>query len=164
VRALRSTVSTAGMHEAVTVPQDPHSVHTVAHELSRLVGRDGAAELIRRTTAQLGVTPLESRLLVRAAADGTLDVPAVAEAARLEEERMREACRALQGRGPVTGSADRTGLTREGAAAVDALANARRAALHDLAGECATGEHPELAAFIERLSEDLVAEPTRGQG
>ena len=54
-----------------------------------------------------------------------------------------------------------TGLTADGAAAVDALADARRGALEDLAAEWSPGEHPELEEFIERLSEDLAGDPPR---
>src|SRR5215216_1073321 len=107
-RPLRATVSTAGMHEAFATPQHPDSVRTVARELSQLVGREGAAEFVRRTTSRSGidVTPLEGWVLVRAAADRTLDVRVVAETSDLEEERVREACRALHRRGLIMHEGD----------------------------------------------------------
>jgi EmrB/QacA subfamily drug resistance transporter len=163
-RPLRSTVSTAGMHEAFAVPEDAESVRTVARELSSLVGREGAADFVRRTTARAGldVSALEGWVLVRTAADRTLDVQVVAETSDLAEERVRDACRALHGRGLLTNDgADATGLTAHGAAAVDAMADARRGALCELAAEWGPEEHPELAAFIDRLSDDLVAEAPR---
>jgi EmrB/QacA subfamily drug resistance transporter len=163
---LRQTVATAGMHEAFATPEDPDSVRTVARELSRLVGREGASDFVRRTTVRAGldVTPLESWVLVRTSADRTLDVHVVAESSSLELERVRDACRTLQHRGLITHDGDAgTGLTPDGAAAVDALANARRGALVELAADWEPNEHPELAAFIERLSDDLCAEaPHRG--
>jgi EmrB/QacA subfamily drug resistance transporter len=163
-RPLRTTVGTAGLHEAFATPQHPDSVRTVARELSRLVGREGAADFVRRTTARSGldITAIESWVLVRTAADRTLDVPAVAESSELEEERVRAACRALHGRGLLTDAGDgATGLTPDGAAAVDALADARRLALAELAAEWEPAEHPELAEFIERLSEDLAGATPR---
>ncbi len=163
-RPLRTTVATAGIHEAFATPEDPDSVRTVARELSRLVGREGAVDFVRRTTTRAGldVSPLESWVLVRTAADRTLDVYAVAETSDLEEERVRDACRELHRRGLLTDEGDAgTGLTRDGAAAVDALADARRGALCELAAEWGPDEHPELAEFIDRLSDDLVAEAPR---
>jgi EmrB/QacA subfamily drug resistance transporter len=158
-RPLRTTVTT-GMHEAFATPEYPDSVRTVARELSLLVGRDGAAEFVRRATARAGldVSPLESWLLVRAADEGTLDVAGVAESNGLEEARVRDGCDELRRRGLLIESDGTTGLTADGAAAVDALARARTAALRDLASEWTPEEHPELVEFIERLSRDL-AEP-----
>jgi len=163
-RPLRTTVATAGVHEAFAVPEDPDSVTTVARELSRLVGREGAADFVRRTTARAGldVTALESWVLVRTASDRTLDVQHVAQVSELDEERVREACRTLHGRGLLTEDGhDSTGLTADGAAAVDALGDARRDALCELAAEWGPDEHPELAEFIDRLSDDLVVEAPR---
>jgi EmrB/QacA subfamily drug resistance transporter len=163
-RPLRATVATADIGEAFAIPQEPDSVRCVARELSRLVGREGAAAFVRRTTARSGldVTPLEGWVLVRTAADRRLDVPTVAQTSQLEEERVRQACRALHRRGMLTSAGDAgTGLTPDGAAAVDALAAARRGAVADLAADWAPDEHPELAAFIDRLSEDLVDEAPR---
>jgi hypothetical protein len=163
-RPLRTTVATAGMGEAFATPEDPSSVRTVATELSRLVGREGAAEFVRRTTARSGleVTPLESWLLVRTATDGTLDVRGVAESNEIDLERVRDGCRELHRRGMLTDAGDaETGLTVDGAAAVDALADARRGALEDLADDWSPREHPELAEFIERLSEDLAGDAPR---
>jgi EmrB/QacA subfamily drug resistance transporter len=162
-RSLRTTVSTAGIHEAFATPEDADSVRTVARELSRLVGREGAADFVRRTTARAGidVSALESWVLVRTAADGTLDVREVAVTSELEEERVRDACRSLHRRGLLTDDDAATGLTANGAAAVDALADARRGALSELAAEWGPDEHPELAAFIDRLSADLVDEAPR---
>jgi EmrB/QacA subfamily drug resistance transporter len=143
-RPLRTTVATAGMHEAFATPEDPDSVRTVARELSRLVGREGAADFVRRTTARAGVdvSPLEGWVLVRTAADRTLDVPGVAATSDLEEDLVRDACRELHRRGLLTEDGDSTGLTPDGAAAVDALADARRGALCELAAEWGPDEHP----------------------
>jgi EmrB/QacA subfamily drug resistance transporter len=163
-RPLRTTVATAGIHEAFAAPQHPDSVTTVAAELSRLVGREGAADFVRRTTARAGldVTPLESWVLVRTAADRTLDVRHVAEVSDLEPERVRGACRALHHRGLLTENGDdSTGLTADGAAAVDALAGARRDALCELVTEWGPDEHPELSQFIDELSDDLTVDAPR---
>jgi EmrB/QacA subfamily drug resistance transporter len=163
-RPLRATVATAGMHEAFATPQHPDSVRTVAQELTRVVGREGAADFVRRTTALsgLGVTALEGWVLVRTATDGTLDVRVVAETSSVDEDRVRGACRELHRRGLITQSGDAgTGLTADGAAAVDALADARRGALAELAADWEPDAHPELAAFIDRLSEDLAGEAPR---
>jgi hypothetical protein len=163
-RPLRTTVATAGVHEAFAAPADPDSVTTVAAELSRLVGREGAADFVRRTTARAGldVTPLESWVLVRTAADGTLDVRYVAEISDLELGRVRHACYALHRRGLLTEDGDEsTGLTADGAAAVDALAGARRDALCELVTDWGPDEHPELSEFIDRLADDLVVDAPR---
>jgi MFS family permease len=163
-RPLRTTVATAGMHEAFATPEDPESVRTVARELSRLVGREGARDFVVRTTVRSGldISPLESWVLVRTATDRTLDVPVVAETTELEIDQVRDACRSLHRRGLLTEDGDATGLTADGAAAVDALAFARRGALVEMAAEWEPHAHPELALFIERLSEDLaVAAPRK---
>jgi EmrB/QacA subfamily drug resistance transporter len=163
-RPLRTTVSTAGMHEAFAAPEHPESVRTVARELTRLVGREGAVDFVRRTTARSGldISPLEGWVLVRTATDRTLDVPAVAETSELEEDLVRDACRELHRRGLLTDAGESgTGLTEDGAAAVDALADARRGALVEMAADWEPGEHPELAEFIETLSEDLVVPAPR---
>jgi EmrB/QacA subfamily drug resistance transporter len=163
-RPLRTTVATAGIHEAFATPEHADSVRTVARELSRVVGREGAVAFVRRTTSRSGldITPLESWVLVRTATDRTLDVPAVAETSQLEEERVRDACRTLHRRGLLTDAGDGgTGLTDDGAAAVGALADARRVALVELAAEWEPDAHPELAEFIERLSTDLAVPAPR---
>jgi EmrB/QacA subfamily drug resistance transporter len=163
-RPLRTTVSTAGMHEAFATPEHPESVRTVAVELSRLVGREGAVDFVVRTTARSGLdlSPLEGWVLVRTAADRTLDVPVVAETSELEEDEVRGACRELHRRGLLTDAGDAgTGLTQDGAAAVDALADARRGALVEMAADWEPDEHPELADFIDTLSSDLVVEAPR---
>jgi EmrB/QacA subfamily drug resistance transporter len=163
-RPLRQTVSTAGMHEAFATPEDPDSVRTVARDLSRLVGRERASDFVRRTTTRAGldVTPLESWVLVRTATDRTLDVHVVADSSSLEIDDVRGACRELHRRGLLTHADDAgTGLTPDGAAAVDALADARRGALAELVAEWEPEEHPELAAYIDRLSDDLCAEAPR---
>jgi EmrB/QacA subfamily drug resistance transporter len=164
-RPLRTTVSTAGMHEAFATPEHPESVRTVALELSRLVGREGARDFVRRTTERsgLGISALEGWVLVRTATDRTLDVPAVAETSHLEEDRVRGACRELHRRGLLTDAGEAgTGLTEDGAAAIDALADARRGALVEMAADWEPAEHPELADFIERLSDDLATSTTAG--
>ena len=48
------------------------------------------------------------------------------------------------------GPDDTTGLTPAGARAVDALADARCAALEDLVADWSPAEHPELARYVER--------------
>ncbi len=159
-RPLRTTVSDVG--DAFATPNDTESVRTAARELSRLVGREGAAEFVRRTTLRAGLDlePIESWVLVRTASDGRLDVAAVAETSTLEEQRVRGACRDLHGRGLLTDRDGSTGLTADGAAAVDALAASRRDALNELAAEWRPDQHPELAAAIERLSDDLALSGT----
>jgi EmrB/QacA subfamily drug resistance transporter len=160
-RPLRTTITTAGIHEAFATPEDPDSVRCVARRLSQHVGREGAAEFIRRATVRAGldVPALESWILARTAAEGTLDVAATAGVAGLDEERVRAGSDDLRRRGLLTDAGDGvTGLTADGAAAVDALAGARRATLHELAAEWSPQAHPELAEYLERLSTDL-AEP-----
>jgi hypothetical protein len=162
-RPLRTTVATAGMHEAFATPEHPDSVRTVARELSRLVGREGARDFVSRTTARsgLGLSTLEGWVLVRTATDRILDVPVVAETNELAVDEVRDACRSLHRRGLLTDAGDATGLTADGAAAVDALAVGRRGALTEMAAEWEPHAHPELALFIERLSEDLAVEAPR---
>src|SRR4029079_14263512 len=94
-RPLRTTVATAGVHEAFAAPEDPDSVRTVAAELRRVVGREGAREFVERTTMRAGlkVSALDSWVLVRTATDGTLDVVVVAGTSEIEEHRVRDACR-----------------------------------------------------------------------
>jgi hypothetical protein len=160
-RPLRATVATSGLREAFATPHDSDSVREITRELSLLVGREGAVEFLRRVTARAGLDlpPEGSWLLVRAAADGQVDVRALAAAHGVEVDRLRSACRDLHGQDLLTGGPDgATGLTAGGAGAVDALAGARLAALEDLAAEWSPAEHPELARELDRLAEDLAGQ------
>jgi EmrB/QacA subfamily drug resistance transporter len=164
-RPLRETVKTTAMQRAFAAPDDTDSVREVARELSVLVGREGVREFLRRaiTRAGLPVSPEGGWLLARAASDGDVDVRALADAHRVDEDDLREACRDLHGRGLLTGGPDSsTGLTPAGAQAVDALADARYGALEDLVSEWSPAEHPELASYVRSLSDDIVgAAPAR---
>ena len=163
-RPLRDTVRTAGLQQAFAAPEDTDSVREVARELSLLVGREGAKDFLERAAARadLDVTPAGGWLLTRAASDGTVDVPQLAAAHDVDLERLRAACRDLHARELLTDGPDHTtGLTPAGARAVDALADARCAALEDLVAEWSPAEHPELHRYVEQLSDDLVAQAPR---
>jgi MFS family permease len=163
-RPLRQTVRTAGLQQAFAAPEDTDSVREVARELSVLVGREGAIEFLERASARadLGVSAAGGWLLARAASDGTVDVPRLAADYDVDLERLRGACRDLHARELLTGGPDdTTGLTPAGARAVDALADARCAALEDLVAEWSPADHPELARYVERLSDDLVTQAPR---
>jgi len=164
-RPLRNTVRTAGLQQAFAAPEDTDSVREVARELSVLVGREGAIGFLERAAARadLDVTPAGGWLLARAASDGTVDVRRLSAAHDVDLERLRQACRDLHARDLLTDGPDSTtGLTPAGARAVDALADARCAALADLCAEWSPAEHPELTRYVERLSDDLVAQAPRG--
>jgi len=161
-RPLRDTVRTAGLQQAFAAPEDTDSVREVARELSVLVGREGAIEFLERASARadLDVGAAGGWLLARAASDGTVDVPRLAADYDVDLGRLRTACRDLHARELLTGGPDdTTGLTPAGARAVDALADARCAALEDLVADWSPAEHPELARYVERLSDDLVLAP-----
>jgi hypothetical protein len=163
-RPLRTTVRTAGLQQAFAAPEDTDSVREVARELSSLVGKEGVLAFMERAArrADLDIPPAGGWLLARAASEGTVDVSRLARTYHLDEERLRAACRDLHGRQLLTGGPDgSTGLTADGARAVDALADARCAALEDLAADWSPAEHPELARYVQRLSADLVEEPPR---
>jgi EmrB/QacA subfamily drug resistance transporter len=163
-RPLRQTVRTAGLQQAFAAPEDTDSVREVARELSVLVGREGVIDFLDRAAARadLDITPAAGWLLARAASDGTVDIPRLSAAHDVDLDRLREACRDLHARHLLTDGPDSTtGLTPEGARAVDALADARCAALEDLCAEWCPGDHPELARYVERLSDDLVADAPR---
>jgi EmrB/QacA subfamily drug resistance transporter len=163
-RPLRTTVRSGAMQRAFAAPDDTDSVREVARELSTIVGREGVREFLRRavTRARLDVSPMAGWLLARAASDGTVDVGRLAAAHGVDEDELREACRDLRARGLLTGGPDdSTGLSPEGARAVDALADARCGALEELVSEWQPDEHPELARFVRRLSDDLVQEAPR---
>ncbi|MEA2228649.1 MAG: hypothetical protein QOF04_2279, partial [Solirubrobacteraceae bacterium] len=164
-RPLRETVRTTAMQRAFAAPDDTDSVREVARELSVLVGREGVRDFLRRAIARAGlpVSPMGGWLLARAASDGDVDVRALAAAHHVDEDELREACRELHGRGLLTGGPENsTGLTPEGARAVDALADARTGALEELVAEWSPAEHPELARYVRSLSDDLVgAAPPR---
>jgi MFS family permease len=162
-RPLRNTVRTAGQ-QPFAAPEDTDSMREVARELSVLVGREGVIDFLERaaTKADLDVTPAASWLLARAASDGTVDVPQLAEAHDVDLERLRAACRDLHARQLLTDGPDHTtGLTPAGARAVDALADARCAALEDLVADWSPADHPELHHYVEQLSDDLVAQVPR---
>ena len=134
-RPLRDTVRTAGLQQAFAAPEDTDSVREVARELSILVGREGVIDFLERAAARadLDIAPAGGWLLARAASDGTVDVAQLAAAHDVDLERLRAACRDLHARELLTDGPDHTtGLTPAGARAVDALADARCAALDDL--------------------------------
>jgi EmrB/QacA subfamily drug resistance transporter len=163
-RPLRQTVRTAGLQQAFAAPEDTDSVREVARELSVLVGREGAIGFLERATARadLDITAAGGWLLARAASDGTVDVPRLAADYDVDLDRLRAACRDLHTRELLTGGPDdTTGLTPAGARAVDALADARCAALEDLVADWSPTDHPELARYVERLSDDLVTQAPR---
>jgi EmrB/QacA subfamily drug resistance transporter len=163
-RPLRTTVRTAGLQQAFAAPEDTDSVREVARELSALVGKEGVLAFMERAArrADLDIPPAGGWLLARAASEGTVDVARLAETYHLDEDRLRAVCRDLHERQLLTGGPDgSTGLTPEGARAVDALADARCAALEDLAADWSPAEHPELARYVEQLSDDLAEEPPR---
>src|SRR4051812_3375835 len=163
-RPLRTTVRTAGLQQAFAAPEDTDSVREVARELSVLVGKEGVLAFLERAArrADLDIPPAGGRLLARAASEGTVDVPRLAATYHLDEDRLRAACRDLHARRLLTGGPDdSTGLTSEGARAVDALASARCGALEDLVADWSPADHPELARYVERLSDDLVEEAPR---
>src|SRR3954468_13614086 len=158
-RPLRTTVRTAGLQQAFAAPEDTDSVREVARELSVLVGKEGVLAFLERAArrADVDVPPAGGWLLARAASEGTVDVRRLATTYDLDEERLRAACRDLHARELLTnGPDDTTGLTAEGARTVDALADARCGALEDLVADWSPAEHPELHAYVERLSDDLV--------
>jgi MFS family permease len=160
-RPLRQTVRTAGLQQAFAAPEDTDSVREVARELSVLVGREGVIQFLDRASARadLDITPAGGWLLARAASDGTVDILHLSAAHDVDLDRLREACRDLHTRHLLTDGPDSTtGLTPEGARAVDALADARCAALHDLCSEWSPADHPELVRYVERLSDDLITE------
>jgi hypothetical protein len=166
-RPLRTTVRTAGLQQAFAAPEDTDSVREVARELSVLVGKEGVLDFLERAAARadLDIPPAGGWLLARAASEGKVDVARLAATYHLDEERLRAACRDLHERRLLTGGPDdTTGLTSDGARAVDALADARCAALEDLVADWSPAEHPELARYVERLSDDLVEEAPRATG
>jgi hypothetical protein len=157
-------VRTAGLQQAFAAPEDTDSVREVARELSALVGKEGVLAFMERAArrADLDIPAAGGWLLARAASEGTVDVARLAETYHLDEDRLRAVCRDLHERQLLTGGPDgSTGLTPEGARAVDALADARCAALEDLAADWSPAEHPELARYVEQLSDDLAEEPPR---
>jgi MFS family permease len=163
-RPLRTSVRTAGLQQAFAAPEDTDSVREVARELSVLVGREGVIGFLARAAARadVDVSPAGGWLLARAASDGTVDVAKLAAAHDVDEERLRAACRDLHRRELLTaGPDDTTGLTPAGAAAVDALAGARCAALEDLVADWSPAEHPELSQYVESLSDDLATAAPR---
>jgi EmrB/QacA subfamily drug resistance transporter len=163
-RPLRTTVRTAGLQQAFAAPEDTDSVREVARELSVLVGKEGVLAFLERAArrAAVDVPPAGGWLLARAASERNVDVPRLAATYSLDEERLRDACRDLHARGLLTGGPDdTTGLTAEGARVVDALADARCAALEDLVADWSPAEHPELEHYVRNLSDDLVEEAPR---
>src|SRR3954466_9510557 len=166
-RPLRTTVRTAGLQQAFAAPDDTDSVREVARELSVLVGREGVLAFLERAArrAEVDVPPAGGWLLARAASERNVDVPRLAATYQLDETRLRAACRDLHQRGLLTGGPENTtGLTPEGARVVDALADARCAALEDLVSDWSPAAHPELHSYVESLSDDLVEEAPRAAG
>jgi EmrB/QacA subfamily drug resistance transporter len=163
-RPLRTTVGRADLQQVFAVPNDTDSVREVTRELDQRIGREGTRDFLRRMTtrAHLDIPPLGSFILARAASEGSVDLDQLSAAHAIDRERLRTACQALHAQQLLTGGPDgATGLTESGAAAVDALADARYGALCEMAEEWHPEEHPELRRLLHELADDLAAHPAR---
>jgi MFS family permease len=161
-RPLRSTVSSSSLEHVFAAPDDADAVRVVTRALGAQLGREGVVAFLRAAAerAAVDVSPMGGFLLYRAGTDGSLDVGALAQAHHLDPDAARDACRSLHAQGLLTGGPQgSTGLTAEGAQAVDALAAARLAALEELAAEWEPGEHPELESLLRELADDLAEQP-----
>ena len=137
-RPLRTTVATAGMHEAFATPEHPESVRTVARRAQPPGRPRGRARVRAPHDRALGPghharSRAGSSCAPRPTARSTS--PRSPRRSELEVDDVRGACRELHRRGLLTDDGDATGLTEDGAAAVDALADARRGALVEMAAD-----------------------------
>jgi EmrB/QacA subfamily drug resistance transporter len=155
-RPLRTTV---GLNHVFAVPEDTDSVREVIHDVDQKLGREGSRDFLRRVTAraELDIPPLGSFLLARAASEGSIDLDQLSAMHNIDRQRLRDACIALHGSALLVDADGSTGLTAAGAEAVDRLADARYDALCEMAEEWHPEEHPELAALLHELSDDLAA-------
>jgi hypothetical protein len=101
------------------------------------------------------VPPAGGWLLARAASEGT-STSAARATYDLDEERLRAALPRPPPAACSPAARRHDGPHPEGARAVDALADARCAALEDLVADWSPTEHPELHRYVESLSDDLV--------
>ena len=172
-RPLRETVAAAteedvggDVGEAFAMPTDDDPLPQLLRGLRAFADRDVQRDHIARIVARAGVdlSPAAAWLLLRLDADPRLDPAALGREYGIPADRMRAAVDELTARELVTdGAGDGAigrALTAAGAAAVDRLADARRARLAELFAEWGPDRHEELAALLDRIARELV--PERG--
>jgi EmrB/QacA subfamily drug resistance transporter len=169
-RPLRETVAAAAADpgaeagEAMGMPSNPESRAQVMRGLVMQaeldVRRRYLIGIVRR--AGIGVTPLAAWLLIRLGEDDGIDIAEIGRPHGVPLERMHAAARELADRDFVAPDGTRPRLTEAGAAASDRLIEARRAHLRAMADEWDPAHHPDLQAFVRRVTSELVPERRSG--
>jgi EmrB/QacA subfamily drug resistance transporter len=160
-KPLRESVTATGMSEAFAppMPDDPHL--QIERAIFLMSSRDTQRRLIERIAERAGVdlTALECWLLGRMADDPGAELPALARAYDLDLQRLEGARRTLTDRGLIVGDgAGERMLTDEGHKVRQRLIAARRANLSEMLRGFEPERHAELAAFIQRVAQQVADE------
>jgi EmrB/QacA subfamily drug resistance transporter len=165
---LRTTVRDGGdTGEAFAMPADRTSLQEVEHQLNRLLVRENRSEMYARLTARAGLDlePRPTWLLYRFDESPTGSLGDLAARLGVEAERLRPPARRLAERGLLdqapAADDDPLCLSPAGRAALDRLTAARRDGLAELLAGWSPHEHPELAARLQELAHDLLADDDR---
>jgi MFS family permease len=153
-RPLRQTVETAGVGEAFATPAERDSLHELARELSRLVGRQRTRAFIERTVAAAGMDlkPGPAWLLVQGEERLDLHDPeAIAEGRPFDAEQARGMIAALEARGLIRDGV----LTPDGHATAQQLIRTRRQCLRSLVADWVPDGDPRVNETVSRLAVEL---------
>jgi EmrB/QacA subfamily drug resistance transporter len=164
-RPLRETVAAASadvgqeVGGAMAMPAAPDSYEELVRGLSAVVDRDVRRRHIERIVARAGVAldaPAAWLLMRLDAADGAT-VGALAHRAPYDAHTLAGAADTLRAAGLVVDRPESAlALTHSGCDALERVVAARRAHLEEVFGQWTAEEREDLAALLERVTNDLV--------
>jgi hypothetical protein len=153
-KPLRESVAATGVSEAFAPPLPDDPQFQIERAIFLLSSRDTQKRLIERIAARAGVDlpALECWLLGRIADDPGVELPALSRGYDVPLERLRNAQQTLIDRGLLT---PERALTAEGRETRQRLIAARRANLSEMLRGFEPARHAELAAFIQRVAQQV---------
>jgi EmrB/QacA subfamily drug resistance transporter len=160
---LRTTVGARDPSEPFTPPQDRTSLQEVERQLNDLLRRENRADMYGRLNVRAGLDlePRPTWMLYRFEEHPSCTLDGLAERLGAEPANLRPLLRRLAERGYVEEVDERLQLTAAGQAALARLTAARRDGLAELLSGWAPDRHPELAARLQQLAHDLLADDER---
>jgi EmrB/QacA subfamily drug resistance transporter len=162
---LRRTTGALDQGDAFAMPADRTSLQEVERAVSVLAAREERPAMYRRLAAraELDLEPRETWLLYRFDDHPDCTVAELARRLGVDAGRLDEPAAALAGRGLLAGDGT-LAVAPAGREAMGRLTAARRDGLADLLAGWSPEEHPELAARLQELAHELLADDVRVLG
>jgi DNA-binding MarR family transcriptional regulator len=162
-RRLRDTVKAAGAQEHFAVPRCDDRAAEVERALSVLANRDTRRRFYAELLQELGIelSPLEAWVLALIDHGTAGDLDTLGDRLHVDPVRVAAAVSELERREFIAGSDGTFAATDAGHGVVDRVVQARRERLAAALADWSPAEHEDLAAVLERLAHDLVAERPR---